>query len=302
MGLHSPDKFPIGTEPWTPYFWAVTSQNVHMAQRPSHRENHPHFDAGADRNRPKSTDPDLQKHDMKPFAVHLGQHVDYAPFPCQAYALLQHQSLVGLFIGVILNSFWTAVMHIQIYTWRRRFPKDSPHIKVLIGTLCASTLLYNALISDARSSSDASLWELNWMGPHKALVTTLYQIFFTVRLWLYGRDLRFVVPLVLFVATTAGFGIFNAWYAWNRFAEFWWQKTAVYALILITDILLSGYLAFLMFRPRSRFKSTESMMYLIMVYGVATGAITSVLALVGLISVRARFRFFALITECNTAL
>ncbi|KAF8304827.1 hypothetical protein DL93DRAFT_2090073 [Clavulina sp. PMI_390] len=58
-------------------------------------------------------------------------------------------------------------MHVQSYTWRRKFPNDRYYIKAMIGTMwlaqtfyffSSSTMLYKALISEVKDSDDVPLW------------------------------------------------------------------------------------------------------------------------------------------------
>ncbi|KAF8304826.1 hypothetical protein DL93DRAFT_415136 [Clavulina sp. PMI_390] len=192
-------------------------------------------------------------------------------------------------------------MHVQMYTWYCRFPRDPYHIKVMITLLWIaqtfyffsnSCMLYRALVSDVKSYANAPIWELKWIGPHKLVVTTLYQIFFTLRLWSsFGISKHSYYPLPQLLH--CGFCFFllsvNVHHVWRipvniQYATFWWEKSAWNGAIAVTDILLSAYLAFLMLRRRNGFKSTRTIMQLITIYGVATGGLSAILAIVTLIS------------------
>ncbi|KAF8304829.1 hypothetical protein DL93DRAFT_2090075 [Clavulina sp. PMI_390] len=154
-------------------------------------------------------------------------------------------------------------------------------------------MLYNALIVAATDASKVSTWELRWMAPHKLIVTAVYQIFFTIRLWSYGRNVLIIMILGLLIVATSVLSVMACYHVWHiepfvQTSYFWWEQTACSTLIVATDVLLSFYLAVVMLKQRNGFKSTNSILYMITLFTVATGAVNSIFALVNLISVRGR--------------
>ncbi|KAF8304830.1 hypothetical protein DL93DRAFT_415295 [Clavulina sp. PMI_390] len=208
--------------------------------------------------------------------------------------------LGDLLVGVILNSFWTGVMHVQTYTLHQKFPNDPWNIKIIVVVLWLSQtfyffsclfMIYNTLILTlvAQNPLEVPIWEIRWLAPHKTIVTAVYQIFFAMRLWSYDRDLRMIIPLGGLILTTLGLSIMGCIHVWQILplastSYFWWEQSACYALIVAIDLFISSYLVFLMLRKKNGFKSTNSIIHLILLFGVTTGAVSSIFAVVGLIS------------------
>ncbi|KAF8304831.1 hypothetical protein DL93DRAFT_2102354 [Clavulina sp. PMI_390] len=154
-------------------------------------------------------------------------------------------SLADVFLGAIINTSWTGVVHIQIYTWHQRFPKDPLHIKVMIAMLCLDGL---KLISNAVSSCS------NLVVVYHLLVTSLKDLA-KESLWYY----TFIILVsALWILTTTLRGL--KWMAPQR---------------------MEGIFASCCPCLRNWMKSIA---HWVTVYGLATGAVNSIFALVGLIS------------------
>ncbi|KAF8318016.1 hypothetical protein DL93DRAFT_491127 [Clavulina sp. PMI_390] len=194
-------------------------------------------------------------------------------------------------VGTIINSFWTGVVQIQTYLFFQRFPKDPFVMKLLVASMwllqtfsiigCVD-LAYFELI---RTLNDPSLlsvvpWNIRYLATHRMIITTLTQVIFTTRLWAYGRDLRMIMLLAVSIAVTLGLGIVNSIYTWRiTDAKFsYWTQTAWNTSIVVTDVLISTYLSYLMQRRKNGFRSTNSIMNMITLYGILNGAISSAVA------------------------
>ncbi|KAF8313715.1 hypothetical protein DL93DRAFT_1163365 [Clavulina sp. PMI_390] len=194
-----------------------------------------------------------------------------------AVAARPGQEYLGAFLVTIwLNSFWTGVMHVQAYLYYRRFPRDSVYIKLLVLTLClfqtfyfCLSFLYYNLIYAAENNATilAGTWDVHYIATHRLITTTLTQVFFAGRLWAYGLHVWMMVPLGIMVVATLGIGIaenYNAWHLQPGSKLFVWSVSA-------WNSLMSG------------FRSTNSVIRMITLYGVASGTINSLLALGSLI-------------------
>ncbi|KAF8313604.1 hypothetical protein DL93DRAFT_1148816 [Clavulina sp. PMI_390] len=225
---------------------------------------------------------------------------------------------VAFLIGNVLNSFWTGVMQVQTYMFFRKFPKDPFYVKLIVGALwygdlfsrcsmppsndainrrSSQTFFFFSCFSLAyyeliKGMKDPALlyvvpWTLRYLSTQRAITTTLTQTYFVSRLWRYGRNVYMTSLLVVLVGTTLAFGIQNNYDNWLVPVSgnyYYWSQRAWSISIVITDALISGYLFFLMRRGRDGFKSTSSIMRLITVYGVATGGVSSILAIIILVS------------------
>ncbi|KAF8318008.1 hypothetical protein DL93DRAFT_2095553 [Clavulina sp. PMI_390] len=82
--------------------------------------------------------------------------------------------------------------------------------------------------------------------------------------------------------STSALGIANSEDTWRSTGGdgSYWTQTAWNISIVVTDIVISGYLSYLMRKRRTGFRSTNSMTTLITLYGVTNGAVSSAVALV----------------------
>ncbi|KAF8318017.1 hypothetical protein DL93DRAFT_493006 [Clavulina sp. PMI_390] len=109
------------------------------------------------------------------------------------------------------------------------------------------------------------------------LITTLTQIIFASRLWAYGRNLRMIMLVGVSITATLGLGIADSIYLWctSNPQLSYWTQTAWDVLIVFTNVVISAYLSYLMWRLNTGFRSTNSIMNLIRLYGILNGAINS---------------------------
>ncbi|KAF8318025.1 hypothetical protein DL93DRAFT_492072 [Clavulina sp. PMI_390] len=181
-----------------------------------------------------------------------------------------------------------------MYLYFRRFPRDPNTLKLLVLIfwvlqnffffVCAKAA-YSELI---RAMKDTGIfytttWELHYLGVHWMLTTTLTQMYFASRLGAYGQDPCVTFLLVVLISITLAFGIYTNKIESHQNSSAGWPQTVWNSLIAVTDTFMASYLAYLM-RKKHGFGSTNSMMKLITLYGVTTGAASSVIAVFFLIS------------------
>ncbi|KAF8304834.1 hypothetical protein DL93DRAFT_415458 [Clavulina sp. PMI_390] len=208
------------------------------------------------------------------------------------------RGFLGAFlVTIFLNSFWTGVLHVQAYLLFRRFPRDPIYLKALVSILClfqtfyfgtSLSFLYYNVIYTAKNNAPilAGRWDIYYIATHRLITTTLTQIFFVARLWAYGLHKSATVPLGVMIAGTLAVGIvenYEVWHLQLGSGLFFWSLSAWNSLIVAVDTIISISLFVLMSKRKSGFKSTNSVMRMITLYGVATGGINSVLALASLI-------------------
>ncbi|KAF8312447.1 hypothetical protein DL93DRAFT_1301105 [Clavulina sp. PMI_390] len=224
--------------------------------------------------------------------------------------------IYGLLFGIILNGFFTGVLNVQVYLYFRNFSRDYSGFKIMVAVLWVIQMLflpisafgvYFQLIS---CQKDPVMlvevkWETRYPSTQMLLVTMIAHVFFASRLWscipilwrripryssdksvAVGKDLRVMIPLGVLVAATSAFGL-SVNYRWytDQFSPTestslgHWSITVWKSLIVATDSTISIYLSHLMMRKRSAIHSTNSIMKLVMLYGVATGTVSTILAL-----------------------
>ncbi|KAF8312448.1 hypothetical protein DL93DRAFT_2082012 [Clavulina sp. PMI_390] len=131
--------------------------------------------------------------------------------------------------------------------------------------------------------------------------------FFASRLWSFGKDIRAMIPLGALITTTSAFGLFVNYRSYvDKFSADdpaslgHWSITVWNSLIVVTDSTISIYLSYLMTRKKSTVSSTNSIMKLVMLYGVATGVVSTMLALAIVLAYKkAWYGGVALLSTCG---
>ncbi|KAF8289525.1 hypothetical protein DL93DRAFT_2103568 [Clavulina sp. PMI_390] len=209
-----------------------------------------------------------------------------------------------LFPNIYSTTFFTGVIQVQAYRYFRRFHDDTWFVKLIVSAMWLSQMFFSFLVVAAKdqmlphshryslpSSRKKTLAEKMsfFQGVHDTwalIATTLVHLFFASRLWLYSRGLlALLTSAILIIGTLANDIVFSK----SRFGE----HSAVTKLATIwnsmikvgTDLFISIYLIYIMMKQRSAVQSTNSIMRRIILHGVATGVLSSVLALFVLISV-----------------
>ncbi|KAF8312449.1 hypothetical protein DL93DRAFT_1305080 [Clavulina sp. PMI_390] len=95
-----------------------------------------------------------------------------------------------------------------------------------------------------------------------------------------------MIPVAVLMTITLAFGIFVDYHSYtdqftvaNPDSLGHWSVIVWNSLVVVTDLTISVYLSYLMMRKRSGIRSTNSIMNLVMLYGLATGMVSTVLAI-----------------------
>lgn len=210
-----------------------------------------------------------------------------------------------VFIAIIVAAFLTGILTLQSYLYYSLFPNDPLYYKIAI----AGVFILN--MAHFISSVDFAWWYLvrNW-GNVNAIGTVrisygltvvfgsmlifLIQLLFMKRIYsLDKRLIYFVVPMLVLICVEFGFGILGASYGLkpvsfqklatpNAFAQ------AVVAIWLgsgvIVDLGIAVVLSFSLHFKRTGLKRTDSIITKLILYTINTCVLTSVAAILDLIT------------------
>ncbi|KAF8312985.1 hypothetical protein DL93DRAFT_1213814 [Clavulina sp. PMI_390] len=207
----------------------------------------------------------------------------------------------GMLGGVLVNSFFTGIVNVQAHRYYAKFPKDGIHIKLVVAILWMAQMIYLpinvfAVYYDLVTCQKNPLlllnvpWEVRYTTIHILIVSTTAYIFFAIRLWAFGHDLRVMIPLALLIAASFSVGAVTCvWALQPKSIEdtsvfSYWGVSVFYGLLVATDSTISVYLSYLMLAQKRRIQTSSSTMNLIMLYGVTTGAVSSFFSIMLVIS------------------
>ncbi|KAF8308298.1 hypothetical protein DL93DRAFT_2171155 [Clavulina sp. PMI_390] len=226
--------------------------------------------------------------DSNPFALHLKTQ----PAPST--------DTVGLYlVGTIINSFFTGVIQVQTYRYYQGFHDDTWLVKLIVAAMWLSQMAfffvnaisaYYFLVTAAKNQLFLqSTRVFQYMGNQQLIATTLTHLFFASRLWSYGRGFLAMLIVATLIVGTLAVGITNDVFVsmsdWGEHAVGTVLATVWNSMIVATDTFISFYLIYIMTKQRSAVKSTNAVMRRITLHGVATGVLSSVLAVFVLVAV-----------------
>ncbi|KAF8309640.1 hypothetical protein DL93DRAFT_1706604 [Clavulina sp. PMI_390] len=201
-------------------------------------------------------------------------------------------------IGNILASTLFGVITVQSRSYFSRFRRDSRWIRTMVLFLWFSQFVQVVLTSrglyrQAMASKTTPYshgppliwyqWDYYSWGLQFCVASIIVQLFFSYRLWtLSQRPILNLVTTSLILANGAlGLGTTGRVYASKG------TKLAKFPLVIgyntvsvFIDILLAGSVAWTLRKHRTGFIQTDRVLNQIILYGVATGALTSLFALV----------------------
>ncbi|KAF8312020.1 hypothetical protein DL93DRAFT_2156950, partial [Clavulina sp. PMI_390] len=128
-------------------------------------------------------------------------------------------------------------------------------------------------------------WTNSYFAIHTVVSSFIVQLFFLFRLWTLSRSILTVSLVLSVVLAQFAFGIvFSVQTFLAHFTSLQqFQSTAIItwlALAAASDTLIAGALTFILRRHRTGFQATDSTIHVIIAYGITTGAVTSILAII----------------------
>ncbi|KAL1949865.1 hypothetical protein VTO73DRAFT_8746 [Trametes versicolor] len=188
----------------------------------------------------------------------------------------------------------------QTYRYYRLYPTDAVSLKTLVASLLALDILhtitsihvcYHYLVTNYFNplSMGTGVWSIRLGIMETGMVILVAHCFYARRLFLLGNGHLFPVSVIgLLLLAEVGFSLAATiesfvQVSFEKFFAFQWLIWVVLAVALLVDLVATSILTFYLRRSRTGFKRTDSMVDVLMVYGINTGLSTSVLTLAALI-------------------
>ncbi|EIW57724.1 uncharacterized protein TRAVEDRAFT_48759 [Trametes versicolor FP-101664 SS1] len=205
-------------------------------------------------------------------------------------------TLLGTFFGLILYGL---AIH-QVYRYSRMGFNDSWFIKgyvafiMLVDTLhviLSMHTCYYYLVGHYFQPAVlfTRVWSIDNLGLIAAVTIVSCQCFYARRVWLIGPKYRFlvVIAVVIFLGelacSTYAAAQASLLPSYGEFRELTWLYSVAFALVVVSDIILTTVLIFVLHRSRTGIAKTDSMLDVLIAYIISTGLLTEIFSILSLI-------------------
>ncbi|KAF8304989.1 hypothetical protein DL93DRAFT_405496 [Clavulina sp. PMI_390] len=215
--------------------------------------------------------------------------------------------LLGSFlVGTILSSIIFGAITVQAKLYFSTFPKDSWLVKAMVAFLWCAQLTevaiafcaaYGQTTNHPGSSStnpdfDSLQWEMQYWSTHLILTAFVVQSFYAYRLWALSRHRIYIGFMASLIIVNVGLGfddIHSNYVPASRgggpdTSHHFPRVIALTLLSAITDLALACGVIVTLRKQRTGFRQTDRIVNWIILYGVTSGIVTSIFAIVILIA------------------
>ncbi|KAJ7241398.1 hypothetical protein C8J57DRAFT_92392 [Mycena rebaudengoi] len=201
----------------------------------------------------------------------------------------------AMLIGVMIATFFQGLLTLQAYVYYENFPNDSRKLKTLVASLWILDTAHLILISQTCYYYLISSWgdDTALLSPTKPFRSHLLFIFFTsalcqgfflYRIWILSRKNWLLTgSLTAAYLGSVGFNLYRGAgvAVATNVTQFSTHKSQVilnYGIAALVDVAIAAMLVYYLLRDRTQFNRTNSVLGRIVQYTVATGLVTSLLA------------------------
>ncbi|KAI0763828.1 hypothetical protein BD413DRAFT_202472 [Trametes elegans] len=199
----------------------------------------------------------------------------------------------AFFLGTSFGSILYGVTLQQAFRYFRRFKNDPPAIRHLVATAlvldtfhtaCCIHASYYHLVTNYFNpvSLRSAVWSLKLIAFLSGIAAILAQLFYARRVYIFGQELRYKVLVAIsavlmlseFVFTIVATAEVYSKPIWTDFQRLSWLVSTVSGLALTCDMILTGTLISILVQSRTGFKSTDSLIDVLVLYAVTTGLLS----------------------------
>lgn len=205
-------------------------------------------------------------------------------------------------IGVVVSATLYGVTCVQTWYYFSRYPSDPWYIKLLVGAVLASDSIHQALIThtvytylvtDFGIAADLGtlVWSLIVEVLFNGLTALMVQSFLTMRV--YRLSNKSIIATLSVLSLVFGEFILVVIYVakainMTTFVELGTLKPlsmSVNALAAAGDVLIAVFLCTLLQQSRTGFRRSDTMINKLILFSINTGLLTSICAVMSLISI-----------------
>ncbi|KAI9443471.1 hypothetical protein H4582DRAFT_2096011 [Lactarius indigo] len=212
-------------------------------------------------------------------------------------------SFGAAFFGLLVSTtlFGLTVVQAWIYYWRC-WNKDRKTLKFFIGfllvteafhtILCAYAIYWYLILNFGNVENlQYNMWALTLQTMISAIPGTAVQLYYARRIYLISRNIFFpiVIAVLLLGGHCLGYYVTAKEFVEKRFSAvhnlYWWACVGMIAAVLV-DILVAAVMCWSLYRKKTGFARTDSMIMTLMAYTINSGLLTSLLGTAMTVSVR----------------
>ncbi|KAF8319952.1 hypothetical protein DL93DRAFT_2153006 [Clavulina sp. PMI_390] len=206
----------------------------------------------------------------------------------------------GTFVGNLITTLCFGAVSVQTIVYFATFPNDPLSTRITVLFLCAIQLFQVACVSEGlwhylivSYGNPFALLKGTWQIATYQLCSVLQsgtvQAFFAYRVYRLSHSLTFGVTVGLFALVQFVFGMIvsvkgNIILSFIEIvAEIRWLVTLWLGIQTAADLVIALSMVYLLHQRRTGFKTTDSMLNLMIVWTINTGLITAILSVIVLV-------------------
>lgn len=202
----------------------------------------------------------------------------------------------SIFIGLIIASVLYGVTLLQTFLYYRSYPKDSNCTKILVAVvwlldttqlILCTVAMYWYLVQNFTNEEALrrTTWSMNLQTDCNGLIGLIVECFFARRVWIMSGNAILTLIIVLLACVHFGLGVVFTIEEFllvenTRFFKLIWVTSAGLGSAAAADVIIACALCYYLLKSRTGFSSTDSLIATLIAYSLTTGLITSVLALI----------------------
>ncbi|EIN13003.1 hypothetical protein PUNSTDRAFT_131231 [Punctularia strigosozonata HHB-11173 SS5] len=209
-------------------------------------------------------------------------------------------TLGALYVGVIVSVFLFGIATLQTYNYYVNFPTDKMRLKALVGGLWVMDAFHCAIIAHAAyhyaianyfnpAVLEFGVWSLDIGTVVTAIVACTCQAFFTVRVWVLGKNyivtavcaILCLLRLVLSIVTTYGSLHIRDVAVYEK--KFGWSIRTGLGVATAADVCIAAALVYYLSRNQTAFANTKRLIQRMLTFTIETCLITSTVTVIDII-------------------
>jgi hypothetical protein len=204
------------------------------------------------------------------------------------------------FVGLLAGAILYGVTLLQTFLYFRNYPKDTLIVKLMVVVLwildtahlvlCTIAIYWYLVVNFSNTSAlDKTTWSMSLQTDCNGLIGLIVECFFARRVWIMSRNWFLTGIIVLLACIHFGLGIVFTVEGLllvevHKFGRLIWVTSAGLGSAAAADVIIAGSLCYYLLKSRTGFTRTDSLITTLIVYSLTTGLITSVIAMICVIT------------------
>ncbi|KAH9169092.1 hypothetical protein EDB89DRAFT_2073292 [Lactarius sanguifluus] len=207
-------------------------------------------------------------------------------------------AFVGLFVSSTL--FGLTVVQTWIYFWNYR-NRDSKPLKFFVAfvtftdalhtIICVYAIYWYLVVNFGNVENlQYSVWALDLQLILSVVIDISVQLYYAWRVYIVSHSIICPIIIVVSVVISSSFAIFVFAYevSHNRFSDFHtlaWMSYVGLSAVTVGDTVVAASMCWSLYRRRTGFAKTDSVIVTLMAYSINSGLLTGLLSLASTISI-----------------